>query len=160
MIKEIFYPLITFVMIFLFHIIYIIWKFSHVSNKWIQVENVSFWSLYLNQQNYFLSYSYALAAAYTIYMLLIFFQNGKKKVNSIITGVTLLGFIYAGGCFLLGCCGSPMLAIYLGLFGSSYIGFTKPFIAIITTISVASGYFWMKKKSKKCCKDSEKCSFS
>ena len=160
MIKEIFYSLITFVLSFLFHIIYSIWKFSHISKQWIQVENISFLSSYLSQQNYFLSYSYALAGAFTIYALLTFLKNRRSGVTGVVSGVTLTGFLYAGVCFLSGCCGSPMLAVYLGLFGSSFIGFTKPLIAIITTISVAIGYFWIKKKSKKCCEDGEKCSSS
>lgn len=160
MIKEILYPLITFVLVFLFHIIYSIWKVSQISKQWIQIENISFLSLYFNQRNYFLGYSYALAGAFTIYAFLTFLHGRKNGVAGVIGGVTLTGFLYAGGCFLLGCCGSPMLAVYLGLFGASFIGFTKPLIAIITTMSVAIGYLWIKKKSKKCCEDSDKCSSS
>jgi len=37
-------------------------------------------------------------------------------------GVTLLGALMAGGCFLIGCCGSPMLAVYLSLFGAKGLG--------------------------------------
>lgn len=158
MIKKIFYPLITFIIVFLSHIICSIWEFLHISKKWIQIENFSFLLLYLNQQNYFLSYSYALAGAFTVFTFQTFLQRRRNSVAGVITGVTLTGFIYAAGCFLLGCCGSPMLAVYLGLFGSSFTGFTKPLIAIITTISVTIGYLWIKKKNKKCCEDNEQCS--
>lgn len=154
------YSIITFVLVFLSHLIYSIWKFSHVSKQWDQIESISFLLLYLNQQNYFLSYSYALFAAFTVYALLTFFQNLKKRVVGVISGFTLTGFLYVSGCFLLGCCGSPMLAVYLALFGSSFIRFTKPLTAIITTASVSAGYFWINKKNKKCCKNSEKCSIS
>jgi len=30
-------------------------------------------------------------------------------------------------------------------------------IAIITTVSVVIGYFWIEKKSKICCEENEKC---
>ena len=81
-----------------------------------------------------LGISYALAGAFTIYAFLKFLNNRKKTgIAGMIGGLTLPGALYGGGCFLLGCCGSPMLAVYLGLFGSSFLGFTKPFI-LITTI--------------------------
>src|SRR5208283_3790556 len=41
-------------------------------------------------------------------------------------GLTLLGALMAGGCFLIGCCGSPMLAVYLSLFGAKALGLGKP----------------------------------
>jgi len=108
-------------------------------------------SLYFKKQESFLGFSYALAGAFTIYTLLKFLQNRKSGITGIVGGFTLTGVLYIGGCFLLGCCGSPLLAVYLGLFGSSFLGFTKPLIAIITTISVVIGYFWIEKKSKICC---------
>jgi hypothetical protein len=33
--------------------------------------------------------------------------------------ITLLGALMATVCFLMSCCGSPMLAVYLSLFGAS-----------------------------------------
>jgi len=75
-------------------------------------------------------------------------------------GVTLTGILYVGGCFLLGCCGSPMLTVYLSLFGSSFLGITKPLVATITTVSVVIGYFWIEKKSKSCCEGNDKYSSS
>jgi len=41
-----------------------------------------------------------------------------------------------------------MLIVYLGLWGSKFLGFTKPLILIFTLISVIVGYFWIKKKGK------------
>jgi len=144
------YPLIVFISVFFLHAIYSIWKSSQVSQQWFQIENMSSLSLYFKQQDFFLGFAYALAGGFTIYALLKFLQNRKSGVGGIIGGITLTGILYIGGCFLLGCCGSPMLAVYLSLFGSSFLGFTKPFIAIITTISVTVGYFWIARKGKKC----------
>ena len=52
--------------------------------------------------------------------------------------MTLVGVLYGAGCFLIGCCGSPMLAVYLSLFGATVLGFLKPLVAIVTTLSVAA----------------------
>lgn len=155
--RKILYPLTAFILIFLFHAIYSIWKVLQISQQWVQIENISLLLLYFKRQDFFLGFSYALAGAFTIYALLKFLQNRRSGVAGVVSGVTLTGILYVGGCFLLGCCGSPMLAVYLGLFGVSFLGFTKPLIAAITIISVVIGYFWIEKKSKKCCERNEKC---
>ena len=147
------YLLTTFILVFLFHAVYSIWKASQVSQQWVQLENISMLSLYFERQNFFLGFSYALAGAFTIYALLKFLQNRRSSIAGVVGGITLTGILYVGGCFLLGCCGSPMLAVYLSLFGSSFLGFTKPLVAVITTISVVIGYFWIEKKSKSCCEE-------
>ena len=48
----------------------------------------------------------------------------------------------AGGCFLIGCCGSPMLAVYLSLFGAKALGLGKPLMALVTLVSVSCGYWY------------------
>ncbi len=151
------YPLTAFVLIFLFHAIYSIWKASQISQQWIQVEPISLLSLYFKRQDFFLSFSYSLAGAFTIYALLKFVQNRRSGIAGVAGGVTLAGILYVGGCFLSGCCGSPMLPVYLGLFGSSFLGFTKPLVATVTTLSIVIGYFWIEKKSKSCCVGNEQC---
>ena len=153
--KKKLYPFTVFILIFLVHAMYSIWKTSQISRQWIQLESLSLLSLYFKQQDFLLGFSYALALAFTTYALLKFLQNRREGVAGLVGGVTLTGILYIGGCFLLGCCGSPMLAVYLGLFGSSFFGFTKPLIAIITTLSVVIGYFWIEKKDKKCCERNE-----
>ena len=45
-------------------------------------------------------------------------------------GVSLVTLLAAAGCFLIGCCGSPMLAIYVSLFGSKAAGIGKPLMAL------------------------------
>ena len=64
-----------------------------------------------------------------------------------IGGVTLSGFLAVAGCFLLGCCGSPMLAVYLSLFGASFLPFARPLVAGVTTITIIVGWFWMNRWS-------------
>ena len=52
----------------------------------------------------------------------------------------------AGGCFLIGCCGSPMLAVYLSLFGAKALGLGKPLMALVTLVSVNCGYWYFSRR--------------
>jgi hypothetical protein len=68
----------------------------------------------------------------------------------------------AGGCFLIGCCGSPMLAVYLSLFGAKALGLGKPLMALVTLISVSCGYWCLSRRLARgstcmddCCSGSE-----
>lgn len=151
-----FYPLTTFALVFLFHVIFFIWKATRVCPQPDELEKISLLSLYFKQQDFFLGFSYALAVAFTAHALLKFLQDRNSGIAGVAGGLTLTGILYAAGCFLSGCCGSPMLIVYLNLFGSSFFGLAKAFVAIITTISVVIGYFWLEKKSKSCCAKIEK----
>ena len=66
-------------------------------------------------------------------------------------GISLIGVLYFAGCFLLGCCGSPMLIVYLNLFGASFLGFTKPIVLALTVVSITLGYLWMERRAKTAC---------
>lgn len=157
--RKILYPLAAFIIVFVFHGIYSVWKASLFLKQWAQIEEISPLSLYFKRQDFFLGSSYALAGAFTIYALLKFLHHRRSGVAGVVGGVTLTGLLYVGGCFLLGCCGSPMLVVYLTLFGSSFLGFTKPLILILTATSVVIGYIWMEKKtraSESCCGENEK----
>ncbi|UCE74512.1 MAG: hypothetical protein JSV56_02085 [Methanomassiliicoccales archaeon] len=157
--KKILYPLIAFVVVFILHATYSILQGIQISKQWVQIEDITPLSLYFERHDYFLGISYALAGAFTIYAFLKFLEGRRNGVAGVLGGVTLTSILYFSGCFLLGCCGSPMLAVYLGLFGSSFLGFTKPLVLIITSTSVVIGYLWMEKKTrtlKSCCIGDEK----
>ncbi len=91
--------------------------------------------------------SYALAAAFTVYSFMRFSRGQRGGLSGAIGGITMTGVLYFGGCFLLGCCGSPMLAVYLSLFGSSYAGFTKPIVLVVTVVSIGLSWLWMQRKT-------------
>jgi hypothetical protein len=55
-------------------------------------------------------------------------------------------FLALAGCFLVGCCGSPMLVVYLSLFGAWFLPLAKPLVAVVTTISIAAAWWWMRRK--------------
>lgn len=158
--KKFLYPLVSFIAIFISHIIYSICSGIQISHQCVQPEGISPLFLYFDRQDYFLGISYAMSGAFTIYAFLKYLENYRRGIAGMICGVTLSGFLYFIGCFFVGCCGSPMLGIYLGLFGSTFLGFTKPLVLILTTISVTVGFFWLEKKTiglKGCCAGDEKC---
>lgn len=115
------------------------WQHAHVAAHWVRFAGApeqSAWARYVGQGEYWFGYSYALAAAFTVFALAQTIRQRRRAAQGIVGGVTMLGVLYGAGCFLIGCCGSPMLAVYLSLFGSSVLGFLKPLVALVTTISV------------------------
>ncbi len=120
---------------------------------------ISGYELYFQDEEYFLGLSYALAIAFTIFAISRLKINKSQGVLGVFSGVSFSAALYTFGCFLIGCCGSPMAIVYAGLFGSSFLGFTKPFIFLITSLSIALGYWIMTRKPKgECCSiaDTEK----
>ncbi len=102
---------------------------------------------YVSQQDYMVGLSYALAGAFTLYALLTFIQSRKRGAGGIVGGSVLMAGIYGAVCFFTGCCGSPMLVIYIGLFGASALGFAKPLILLVTVVSIALGFLWMRRRA-------------
>lgn len=115
-------------------------------SKLTQHTQLTGYELYFTEGEYFLGLSYAMAAAFTIFALSRFKFDKNKGILGIFSGVTLSAALYAFGCFLIGCCGSPMAVVYAGLLGSSFLGFTKPIVFIITLLSIGIGYRLMLKK--------------
>lgn len=147
--------LLVFSGVFVSHVGYHAWREARVAAQWMELDGVdrpSAWSRYVERQDYFLGYSYALAAAFTAFAVSLTLQQRRREVGGIVGGVTLLGGLYAAGCFLIGCCGSPMLAVYLSLFGASFLGAVKPIVAGVTTLSVLlSGVYLVRRSRAHCC---------
>jgi hypothetical protein len=110
------------------------------------------YQLYFQEKEYFMGLSYALAIAFTLFAFSRVKVDKNKGIVGLFSGVSISAGLYAFGCFLIGCCGSPMIVVYAGLFGSSFLGFTKPLIFLITFLSIAVGYWIMTRKPKgECC---------
>jgi uncharacterized membrane protein (UPF0136 family) len=99
---------------------------------------------YLETQSYWLGYSYALSLAFVAAALRHYREErfGSAKTMAL-GGMTFSGFLALAGCFLAGCCGSPMLLIYLNLFGVRFLPLAKPLVAGVTTISIVGAWWWM-----------------
>ena len=68
--------------------------------------------------------------------------------NLAIGGVTFSGFLAVAGCFMLGCCGSPMLVVYLNLFGAAFLPLAKPLMAGVTAVSLAVAWWWLTRRER------------
>lgn len=111
---------------------------------------------YFKQQDYFLGFAYALAFAFATYALTQLKRNRKRAAAGAVAGFSLGSLLLAGGCFLVGCCGSPMLAVWLSLFGAKAVGLAKPLIAALTALSVAGGYVCLRRGcAVDCCQTPE-----
>jgi hypothetical protein len=100
---------------------------------------------------YWLGASYAMSAAFTAYALLIFRENRRKATAGAVGGLAAMGALYGVGCFAIGCCGSPMLPIYLSLLGGMVAGIGGPIMFGLTLLSVGIGFMILGRKSRCVC---------
>jgi hypothetical protein len=99
---------------------------------------------YIETQSYWLGYSYALSLAFAAAALRRYREERFCSAKILaFGGVTLSGFLALAGCFLVGCCGSPMLVVYLSLFGAGFLPLAKPLVAVVSTISISGAWWWM-----------------
>ncbi len=112
---------------------------------------------YLGSHEMWLGLSYATGTGFAAFCLARLYENRRRAVAGAAGGLALTGFLYAAGCFLLGCCGSPMLAVYVGLFGPRFLGFTGPLVFGLTVASVTFGYVWIIRRSGAACLCGDDC---
>ena len=111
------------------------------------VDAPSWLNRYLKTQSYWLGYSYALSLTFAAAALRRYREKRYCSAKTLaLGGATLTGFLALAGCFLVGCCGSPMLVVYLSLFGAWFLPLAKPLVAIITTLSIIGAWWWMKRR--------------
>jgi len=108
---------------------------------------ISWLQRYIETKSYWLGYSYALSLAFAAAALRCYREARYcSKTSLAIGGITLSGFLALASCFLVGCCGSPMLVIYLTLFEAWFLPLAKPLVAILTTLSIMGAWWWMKRR--------------
>jgi hypothetical protein len=128
---------------------------SAATSKWAALpsdEGMAEWlDSYIESGGYFLGYSYGLSFAFAVWAVRR--HLAKRSAGSkgfALAGVSFFGFIAAAGCFMIGCCGSPMLVVWLNLFGAGFLPFAKPLLAVLTTLSIIGTYIWMARKNSRC----------
>jgi hypothetical protein len=100
--------------------------------------------------HYWMGYTYGLSLAFAAVAFRSYRERrSRSAARAALGSVTLSGFLAVAGCFLLGCCGSPMLGVYLSLFGAGFLPFAKPLVAGITTFMIALCYLWMRRKERR-----------
>jgi hypothetical protein len=148
--------------VFIGHVLYLRYLTSAPQKDWADNFNpsVSFWQSYMISQDYFVSFSYALSASFAVWATarFVYFRRRSAAVGAF-GGISVVTLLAAAGCFLVGCCGSPMLPIYVSLFGSNAAGIGKPLMALISLISIGGGYFYVVRRPECNCTDPEICPF-
>ncbi len=99
---------------------------------------------------YWLGFSYGLAGAFAAFAMTRAIRMRRESLAASAGGLAAGGLVWASVCFFVGCCGSPMLPVYLGLLGPKFLGITKPLTFALTVISIAIGYRLMLGRTKKC----------
>lgn len=157
--------LIMFLAIFSGHALFIRQQAALPADGWADV-GVGYGGLwgfesYVNEQDFYLGFSYALGAAFAVWAAGQFITTRQAAMATGAVGsATFVGVLMAAGCFLAGCCGSPMLGVYLGLFGAKALGIGKPLMALITVISVGWGYWYLSRRATKGYCTGESCNCS
>jgi hypothetical protein len=152
---------VAFVAVFVGHVLYLRYLAIAPQKDWADNFNPSdFWHSYMVGQDYFVSFSYALSASFAVWAGALFMYSRRQAaVMGAFGGISLVTLLSAAGCFLIGCCGSPMLMIYVSFFGSSAAGIGKPLMALISLISIGGGYLCVVRRPACNCTDPETCPF-
>jgi hypothetical protein len=154
---------VAFVAVFVGHVLYLRYLTIAPQRDWADNFNPSpsFWQSYVIGQDYFVSFSYALSAGFAAWAAARFMHSRRRAAAvGAFGGVSLVTLLAAAGCFLIGCCGSPMLVIYVSLFGSKAAGIGKPLMALISLVSIGGGYLYVARHSECDCADPEACPVS
>jgi len=120
--------------------------FDHSAGAWSAAARS-----YVSGDKVWLGLSLATAAGFVAFWLKRPCPTRKEAIKGAGGGLAVAGVLHAIGCFLLGCCGSPMLAVYVGLFGPRFLGFTGPISFALTVISIALSCVWLKRRDRAPC---------
>jgi hypothetical protein len=107
-------------------------------SRWAELAPVGFserLSSYYGSGGLWLGYCYGVAAGFAAFAALSFLAHRTRGLAAA-GGLTFSGALAAAACFLTGCCGSPMLAIWVGLLGAAAAPWLGPAAALLTTVSV------------------------
>jgi hypothetical protein len=145
---------LVFVGVYAAHAFYLSHMVAAPMEGWANSEliNTGFLGLgpYLQAQDYYTGFSYALGAAFVAWAIGRFLRSRQAAMAAGAAGsITFVGVLMAAGCFMIGCCGSPMLSVYLGIFGARALGIGKPLMALVSLISVGVGYLYLSRRAKK-----------
>lgn len=153
-------PYIVSIAVFAGHAFYLRQQAAMPTEGWadVGVGQGGLWGFdyYIQSQDYYMGFSYALGATFAVWAFLKYLAVRQSAVAAgAAGGVTLVGILLGAGCFMVGCCGSPMLGIYAGLFGAKALGVGKPLMALVTVLSVGFGYWYLSRRMAKLgCSDS------
>lgn len=111
-------------------------------SRWADVPSDSSWlRSYVEGGNYWLGYSYGVSLAFAAAAFRAYRERRLTAGRNLaLGGLSVSGVLAVAGCYLLGCCGSPMLAVYLSLFGAAFLPWAKPLVAGLTTVGLIAAW--------------------
>ena len=146
-------PLLVFAAVLLGHFLYVTQEPASAGGPWADYEfdapDETRLDRYTASGDYWLGLSYGLSGAFASWCFLYVLKLRRESLAAGAGGLTLAGVLWAGVCFLTGCCGSPMLPVYLGLLGPKFLSVTKPLTFVITLLSITVGLAWMLRRARK-----------
>ena len=107
----------------------------------------SAFELYVDAGEHWLGLSYAISVVFAVLTIRRYREDRSCSTrDAAVGGVALSSLTAAGGCFLAGCCGSPMLAVYLNILGAGFLPFAKPLVTVVTLTSCLSMWVWLERR--------------
>ena len=101
---------------------------------------------YLAGEGFWVGASYALVGCFIILALGKFRERRREALAGAAGGSLMAGGIYAFGCFMLGCCGSPMAVVWLSFLGGRYANLGGVFLFLLTLLSTSAGFWMLNRK--------------
>lgn len=140
-----FIPLATFVAVFAVHLIYLLVIRAPGCGPSPTLSG------YFGNGDVFLGFSYALGAAFSVWSFMRFRAcRSASSAAGAAGGTVLTAGLAAAGCFLAGCCGSPMLAVYAGIFGAGTLTIPKWAVALLTAALCGTSMWWQNRDRNGC----------
>lgn len=148
-------PAVVFIAVMAAHLVWVglFPERSRAQSQWetVTADDAAWWNGYVERQNYWQGYAYGISAGFVWVAVRRFREKRLFGAGAAVGGATASGILAMAGCFLAGCCGSPMLGVYLSLFGAAFLPWAKPLVAVLTTATIAGSYWWMRRKERACC---------
>lgn len=144
-------PTGVFVAVVLVHFLYLAFfpERDPAQTRWatVPVRENAWFKTYIETQSYWLGFSYGFSLAFAVAAFRRY-REGRSCTarNMVIGGVSFTGVLSVVGCYLLGCCGSPMLGVYISLFGAAFVPWAKPLAAALTVLSIGTAWWWMNRR--------------
>ncbi|HXE73397.1 MAG TPA: hypothetical protein VNO81_12130 [Candidatus Nitrosotenuis sp.] len=109
------------------------------------------WQRYLRGQEYWMGFTYALSLSFAVAALRRWREQrccgaGRMALG----GLSLSGCLALAGCWLLGCCGSPLLVVYLSLFGGAFVPLARALVAGLAALSLAIAWWRLERGASDC----------
>jgi hypothetical protein len=104
---------------------------------------------YVDGAWYWLGLSYAASAAYAVAVVgRAVARRAVATTAGAAPGLALSALLPFVGCWLVGCCGSPLLPVYLNLLGAAFLPIAKPLVAGLTVVMLTLSWVWMLRRER------------